>query len=297
MDLNLVNILFGLNSRDPVSSQSQLYDAVRRFESCFKSVSCSHADHACHLCGVESENCPYLAVFGQALSTDPDVVRRHQKPPLPFAFKISNIDSNTSCTELRIVIAGNAIQHASKFLSAIERMVDSVAAGCDKTLEISGIWCLDYRGGCREFSKISQELVLLSAMEILQTPFQSDVVKIYADTPLRLFNSGSIVHSFDFGNLLRSQLRRCSSFFAYYGEGELDLDYAFLSEAAENVTTLDSRFSFSKPLWTKRIGLSGLLGSGEFTDLAEGVVPLLILGSYLNAGKGASYGFGVYRIE
>jgi hypothetical protein len=297
MDLNLTHILFELNSADPASLLPRLYEAVRRYDRYFKSACCPHIDVPCQLCRVNFLNCPYRAVFGQSLSSDPDIVRRHQKPPLPFVFKINHISKNSSCIELGLVIVGTAIQHMIIFLGAINGMLVSITETTGLDVSILVTWCLDHQGNRQTLNTDSQELTLLSGMEILQTPQKSDFVKIYVESPLRLLNSGSVAHSFDFCSLLRSQMRRCSSFFAYYGESELDLDYASLSRAAEKVTALDCSYSFSKPLWSEKASFCGIIGVGEFTDLADGMFSLLLLGSYLNAGKGASYGMGVYRVE
>lgn len=297
MDLNLVHLIFELTSDDPVSLMPHLYDAVRRYDKYFKSVCCSQTDLSCQLCREQTECCPYRSVFGQLLSTDPDVLRRHQKPPLPFAFKIGEIEAINSCIELGLVIVGNAIQHVSTFQSVISLMIASVAENNGVDVAVTGTSCLDYQGGRHELNAASYSLVLLSGMEILEATQHSDLVKIYLNSPLKLLSGGSIAHSLDFGLLLRSQMRRCSSLFAYYGEGELELDYVFMSVTAAKVTSIENDFSFTIPHWSKRANFAGILGAGEFTNLADGMLPLLMLGSYFNAGKGAAYGMGVYRIE
>jgi hypothetical protein len=274
-----------------------MYEAVRGFDKYFKRVSCSQNDFSCHICIEQAEYCPYLSVFGQVLSTDPDVVRRHQKPPLPFAFKIIETEQTTECIELGLVIAGKAIHHVSLFQSAVKLMIASVTENKGVDATVSGTWCLDYQGGRHELNAASYQLILFSSLEIIQATQHSKSVKIYLDSPLRLLCGGSIAHAFDFALLLRSQLRRCSSFFAHFGEGELELDYVFLSQEADKVTSPGNVFNFAKPDWAERSRLFGILGEGEFIGLADGMFPLLMLGSYLNAGKGAAYGLGAYRIE
>jgi hypothetical protein len=295
--MNLVRIVFEVSACDRVSLLPQMYEAVRGFDKYFKRVSCSQNDFSCHICIEQAEYCPYLSVFGQVLSTDPDVVRRHQKPPLPFAFKIIETEQTTECIELGLVIAGKAIHHVSLFQSAVKLMIASVAENRGVDATVSGTWCLDYQGGRQELNAASYQLLLLSGLEIIQASQHSKAVKIYLDSPLRLLSGGSIANAFDFGLLLRSQMRRCSSLFAYYGEGELELDYVFLSQEAAKVTSPGNAFNFSKPQWALHARLGGILGAGDFTGLADGMFPLLRLGSYLNAGKGAAYGLGAYRIE
>jgi hypothetical protein len=297
VDLNLVHLIFKLPSDDPVSLMLHLYDAVRRFDKYFKSVCCSQSVLSCHLCREHTERCPHRSVFGQTLSTDPDVLRRHQKPPLPFIFKIGDIGPVNSCVELGLVIVGNAIQHVNIFESAINMMIASIAENNGLDVSVSGTFCLDYQGGRHELNAASHSLVLLSSLEILEATQHSDLVRIHLDSPLRLLCGGTISHSFDFSLLLRSQLRRCSSLFAYYSEGELELDYVYMSLAAAKVTSAGSDFRFTRPDWSRRAGFAGILGAGEFTNLADGMLPLLTLGSHFNAGKGAAYGMGEYRLE
>jgi hypothetical protein len=105
------------------------------------------------------------------------------------------------------------------------------------------------------------------------------------------------VHFFDFSLFFRSQLRRCSSLCAYYGTGEMELDYANLSRAAHNVTVLEDEILYTRPLWAPRRGKAGLIGSVECSGLVEPMYSLLLLGSYFNAGKGAAYGSGFYTVE
>lgn len=291
MDLNLVNIVYKLRTENPLLLLPPLYDAVRRFENYFKIVTPRSTGRE------DEEHSPHRLVFGQILSTDPDVVRRHQKPPLPFAFKIRELSQITSCIELSIVIAGSAIQHVSIFQSAMKLMLFSCGEESGVDFTVSGVWSLDYQGGHHALNEGSASLIVLSALEILRAPQHSDSVRIIIESPLRLLSGGIIAHSFDLGLLFRSQLRRCSSLFAYYGEGELELDYPSLSLAADRVTTLTKCFNFAKPEWSRRGAPAGIAGSGEFGDIADGIVPLLILGSYFNAGKGAGYGMGVYRVE
>jgi hypothetical protein len=92
-------------------------------------------------------------------------------------------------------------------------------------------------------------------------------------------------------------MRRCSSLCAYYGSGELNLDFVQLSDLAQNVAVLDNQIRYSQPQWSKRQNKGGLIGSTECSGLVESMSALLFLGSYFNAGKGATFGFGQYEIE
>ncbi|MEI6214133.1 MAG: CRISPR system precrRNA processing endoribonuclease RAMP protein Cas6 [Desulfuromonadales bacterium] len=141
------------------------------------------------------------------------------------------------------------------------------------------------------------DIALLSCREILDGTSSSECITIHFESPLRLLLRGSIARSFDFSLFFRSQLRRGSSLYAYYGDGELEIDYRLLSDAAEKVSVLESNVCYSLPRWSSRRDMAGLLGSASFCGLADGMSQLLTLGSCFNAGKGSSFGFGSYRIE
>jgi hypothetical protein len=111
-----------------------------------------------------------------------------------------------------------------------------------------------------------------------------------------LYN-GSISHFFDFAAFFRSQLRRCSSLCAYYGTGEIELDYVRLSEQANTVTVFENKIQYTQPPWSKGLNKAGLTGRADCTGLTEQMLPVLLLGSYFNAGKGASFGSGFHQIE
>jgi hypothetical protein len=115
--------------------------------------------------------------------------------------------------------------------------------------------------------------------------------------PTRLLYNGSIIHLFDFAAFFRSQMRRCSSLCAYYGSGELDLDFVQLSDLSQNVSVFDNQIRYSQPHWSKRQNRAGLIGTAECSGLVAPMSALLLLGSYFNAGKGATFGFGYHEIE
>jgi hypothetical protein len=160
-------------------------------------------------------------------------------------------------------------------------------------------YSLDYKGArhlIEDQASLPGSVIVLSAQHILHSSVHSDSVRLDLKSPLRLLCNGSIAHHFDFATFLRSQLRRCSSLYAYYGNGALDLDFTGLSESAQNVTVLDDKSHYTQPLWSKRLNRAGLTGRVECIGLAPSMLSLLILGSFFNAGKGATFGSGFHQI-
>lgn len=299
MDLDFVCIECEIVADAAVQLTAALYDALRSFEAHFKTLCCSGRQDTCTSCSLHLD-CPYHIVFDQRLSSDPEVVRIHQKPSLPFSLYINMIsDSKSSCC-VGMVVIGSAVNYVGFFHKALLSMVDScVCIILSPVKYILRSHILDYQGArhlITDDELLSECVIMLSGRHILQSTFHSDSLTLTLKSPLRLLNNGSIAHDFDFSLFFRSQLRRCSSLYSYYGTGELDLDFVALSQAAHKVTVLEDGIHYTQPEWSKRLNKAGLSGKAEFTGLVEPMFSLLLLGSYFNAGKGASFGSGFHQI-
>ena len=203
--------------------------------------------------------------------------------------------------ELSLVAVGNAVNYLQVFIGAIHRLIESTYEKCPgASADIIGTYCLDYQSVRHELETSSNDplnLILLSCLEIMNNSADSVDIRLILESPLRLVSAGSVLHTMIFSAFLRSQLRRCSSLFAYYGDGELDIDYSGLSTAAIHVKCLNDGIKYVQPFWSQRQNSAGLTGLSVFGGVSSGILPLLALGSYLNAGKGASFGMGAYRVD
>lgn len=301
MDLDFVRIECEIITDTPAQLTAALYEALRDFEAHFKASYCPnlHEKESCASCS-ESAGCPYRIVFDQQLSPDPDIVRLHQKPSLPFSLYVSGIDGDSSSYTVGLVIIGNAVNHIGVFHTALVRMIEAAVCSMQPAHYSRHFYSLDYQGVRHEITTVAslpESVILLSGRHILQNTVHSDSVRLMLKSPLRLLSNGSIIHRFDFATFFRSQLRRCSSLYAYYGTGELELDYVTLSESAQNVAVFDDKIRYTQPLWSKRPNRAGLTGTAECTGLVEPMFSLLLLGSYFNAGKGATFGAGFHQLE
>jgi hypothetical protein len=207
---------------------------------------------------------------------------------------------STTCT-VGIVVIGSAINYIGLFHAALRRMVEAaIQTALPEAKYALRFYNLDYQDIRHEIHQsglLPENVILLSGRHILENTVHSEFVSLTFTSPLRLITNGSIAHRFDFMSFFRSQLRRCSSLSAYYGSGRLDLDFAGLSLASQNVSVVEDTVRFTQPAWTKRLNKAGLTGSAECIGLVEPMVSLLLLGSYFNAGKGAAFGMGYHKLE
>lgn len=297
MDLNLVHLEFHLKYENFTDESAKLYQALRKFDVIFKKVSGCESVRSCADC-CNRFSCSYYDVFAQSLSSDPQVVRRHQKPPLPYVFKASRINDTSSCFELGLVVFGRAINHLQIFVKTILMILESLGTNCqEKESSFKKVFCRDYQNNPQKLDLTSYNYVLLSARELMEGTTDSDSFELFFASPLRIINSGALLYNFDFGSFMRSQMRRCSSLYAYYGDGELDLDYLGLSEASARIKCLNDGICFKRSILNPFYSQPGLLGGVVFERVDHVMVSLIKLGTYFNAGKGASMGYGEYVVR
>ena len=142
----------------------------------------------------------------------------------------------------------------------------------------------------------------LSEAQTMSAQLSHQTVRLRFVTPLRLVIDGELCREPQFYILARNLLRRLSNLVSFHCGQEVELPAGPLLDVAETVrlTGRNTRWydweRYSKRQ-DKRMKLGGLLGEVTYRgDLAE-FLPLLVLGSWVNLGKGTSFGLGRYRLE
>ena len=195
--------------------------------------------------------------------------------------------------ECGLVVIGQAIPCLDMLLEGFSDILSPFAA------EVLQVATRDYQGNIHPLGDGSgincpENLVVLSSSDLLENRIWTDSdLHIRLLSPLRLFADGHLCHDFSFSRFARSLLRRISSLAYYYGACELDHDYKELSRQAEAVICTDNHFI---PATDRNRKLSGLTGQGSFRGDFSGLMPFLIAGEYVHAGKGASFGMGSYEL-
>ena len=289
MELHYARLLFSFKLVTDLHDPHALFASRSEFEAAFRrALSCRRL--ACDGCR-SGENCPYPATFGQEIARDPEAVKRHQKPPLPFIFEfpLLPLPPNRGGTfELALNLIGSAVQHVSSYLAAVEFLIEA------KQGELLGIEAESPGGGRTEVvSAACPALPILSPLDpTMAGPLSTETVVLCFVTPLKLVHEGRLLKSFTFSHLARSLMRRISSLAYHYEGAEPPLDYRWLSLCSESIETVDSNCRFVS--WGGRP--AGLVGTIRFGGDLEPFHLLLQSGLATHLGKGASFGFGAYRI-
>jgi len=290
VELHYVRLFFTFTLNADLMDPHALFACRCDFDAAFrKTLSCRRLD--CSGC-LSSGSCPYPANFGQIIARDPEAVRRHQKPPLPFVFQfpvLPPIPNRGRTLECALTLLGSAVQEAGRYVAAARLLLEGMQASIVKV-----------EAGCPGGGRApvaagaTPALPLLSALDpTLSGPLAPDSAALSLVTPLKLMHEGRLLKQFTFSQFARALMRRVSSLAYYYEGAEPSLDYRWLSLQSEAVETVSSDCRFVS--WGGRP--AGIIGTARFEGDLEPFHLLLQLGQATQLGKGASFGFGSYRIE
>lgn len=290
MELHYARLLFGFKLRTDVPVPHAFFVNRSDFETAFRgALSCRRGD--CNGCR-SGGGCPFPATFGQEIPADPEAVKRHQKPPLPFVFTfpvLPAVPNRGALLELSLCLIGNAVQHVAVHLQAVRLLIEA------KQGELVRVEAESPGGGRVPFAWGDVPVLpILSPLDPAGTgPMPTDTISLRFLTPLKLVRDGRLLKTFSFSHIARALMRRVSSLAYHYEGAEPPLDYRWLSACSESIETAASDCRFAS--WAGRP--AGIVGSVRFRGDLEPFHLLLQAGVATHIGKGASFGYGAYRIE
>lgn len=287
MDLNIAKLIITVKPDSFAGLVRRLAGSGRSFEQALRNAVCTHPGLACDACDDE-DRCGFSNTAGRRLSTDPELVRLHQRPGLPYQFSFP-VDLHAE-SAFALTLLGPAIQQIPPIIEAIGALTETDPV----------VVALDISGARSSSSSLPDqaELTILSAADLLESAncqyHGAKGVLLEIWSPARLMHDGFEQGRFEPGLFVKALIRRVSALAAYYGtagDAELFRGYA---AAAEQVR-LSSIRPISVPDHLARLrGVTGCCRlEGDFSHLG----PLLELGSLFNLGKGAAYGQGCFRVS
>lgn len=300
VDLVFTKLIFRLRLRSEVRDPYALFSLKTRFREVFRKAACV-SDGDCGVCSLKV-NCPFQDVFGQGLAVDPEALKRHQKPPLPFIFHPPLVDCRNALNrdmEIGLVVIGAAMGYLPLFCDVVKKLFSGEPETGIPVAEIVGLesegcsgsrFPIEYESGFAALEGLStisaEDLIALNTLP-------AHFLGLRILTPMRIQREGSFLRDFSFSPFFRTLLRRVSSLAYYYYGSVLEMDYPRLAKLSEFVDT--DRADTHWTVWRKG-ALEGIYGNvvlrGELSDFHA----VLLLGEYLSCGKGASYGLGHFEL-
>ena len=299
MELTFEKLAITARLKARVADRYALFRCRDPFLEIFRKVTGCRGD-GCE--GCRRGECAFGDVFGQTLSSDPSVVKRHQKPPLPLAFQFPVLPMERGGErrlEIGLTLVGRAIQHAHHFIASLERYLGGEVEGAPAAV-VEAVESLGYFGERSTWGSVNVggdekgESVLLTTEGLKATRILGDSAVLSLETPLKIMQEGRAQRTFQFSPFFRTLMRRVSSLASAYGEGEMEVDFPWLARTCGEVGVSSSTIRWTD--W-RNGSIGGLTGEALISGNLEEFVPFLLLGEYLNVGKGASFGLGRFSVR
>lgn len=301
MDCNFIDLELHVQTSNRARLAACLPLLGGLFSELCRNAACRFPERTCLACAL-NDDCDWHAVFGQALSVNPEALRRHQKPPVPFVFTfplLEKLPASPGIVCCSLVVIGSAVSRVDMLIAGFARLLSDSASQVESG--IVQLFSRDFQGSLiplvlGEHKGATENLVVLSLAGILESrACCSDEMVITLHSPLKLRAGVHQARRFEFSLFIRSLLRRVSALIYYYEGCESEADFRALSQQADAIICTRDGFDFdSSPAGVKK--LSGLTGMGCFKGDFNELMPFLMAGSYFHVGKSATFSMGSFSI-
>ena len=263
----------------------------------------------CETCPLRG-SCVYSYVFDTPVNTGENN-KRYSNAPHPFVFHL-NLEQDQEIQPggtffFEMTVIGKAIKHLPYIVLAFHRMGRiGIGKGRGK-FDIEDVKTVGPDGKELEVVCTQAEYCSPSATLSLNRAYQEAVkmntrkLELSFLTPTRLTHQGKLCRELVFSVLVRNLAMRLLNLQRFHGKPDSDLPVSEMAAAAETIRTVRENITWHD--WQryshrqkKRMTLGGMVGKVEFEGEMAPFLPLLILGSWINLGKGTSFGLGRYQI-
>ena len=288
------------------------------FGHALKRVVCALKRQECATCVLRSK-CLYVRVFETPLALQMPVGSRISSPPHPFVMEPPLTDQRVyekgSLIDCDLILFGEVNNSLPYFVYAFEQM-GRIGVG-KRVKGRRGRFTLREVGsnGTSLYSCEEQKLTRMERIEDLpggtlkhgekEGASNGKIeVRVTLETPLRLKFENRLKGGagLPFHILVRAMLRRLSSLYNVYGEGEPSLDYRGLVERAGDVGIAENNLSWYD--WKRysnrherKMLMGGMVGSLTYEGGLTEYLPLLEFTEKTHLGKNTSFGLGKVKCE
>ena len=280
------------------------------FGHALKESVCTFENKECEDC-LARHQCPYSYAFETPLPENARTLRNVPYLPHPFIITPMTQGAGTHLpgNQLRfgLTLIGRAIDHLPYFVLALERMGRrglGKGRGRFRPVQINA---LGSAGKAAETLfdgadlRVPETILGYKDAVRLAESHPKDEAAVVFKTPFRVKHQGRLTDSPEFHILIRTLLRRLGNLVQFHCDCRIDLPYKDIIRAAEAVALAENHTRWHD--WTrysgrqhKKMKMGGMVGRAVYRgDVAE-FLPMLVMGTWVNVGKGTGMGLGSYRL-
>jgi len=312
-DLSLARYRFTLEALDPLHLPPFKGSALRGgFGYTLKRLTCYRSRGDCKACGLGND-CVYGYLFETSPPEDSQVLRTHQAIPRPFVIQ-PPLDRGSTFQpgdrlDFHVVLVGRAIAYLPYFALVFQELGKTGLGRSRGQYVLRDVQAIHPLNGLEQ-PIYDGETLLSTELEV--TPeeitawaesLSAGQLTIHFLTPARLKHAGQFARErVDFHVLVRALLRRLSSLSYFHCGQQWDIDYRGWIERAEKIRIVGHHTAWQA--WGRRSGrqkqrinMGGVVGDVTYSGDLAPFRPLLALGQWIHAGKGAVFGNGQYTLD
>jgi CRISPR/Cas system endoribonuclease Cas6 (RAMP superfamily) len=279
------------------------------FGNALKRVVCALRRETCQSC-LLSSNCLYAILFEDEQKKE--VFSRLAAPPRPYVIEPStNLETRLSAGDsfdFGLLLFGQFNKSLPYFVYAISQMgkggIGSKINGRRAKFILDEVRCNNIPVYKSQSGELAGEDFARRLFVDSVKPNQHEAtrLKINLETPLRLKFENHLIAELPFHILLRAILRRISSLFSCYAQGEPQLDYTGLVQRARDVAVEDSSLTwFDWKRYSSRqdqtMLMGGMMGTVVYKGSLVEFIPLIEAAAELHIGKQTTFGLGRFSLE
>jgi hypothetical protein len=275
-------------------------------------------DESCGRC-LAAPECPYKAIFEPSPPEGAQRLRNLQDIPRPFVLRPRPdpriVIMPGEHFEWDMVLVGSAIKYLPYFIVTVKMLGESGFGlwyeGKRAKVNVESVVALDpfgmyshtvFDGRVNLVDGTSQHTVTGESIEARAACLSRDSLTVEFRSITRLKYENSFVRVPVFHVLIRNLLRRLSTLSYFYQAKDIDIPFVDLVEAAKKIC--DENINVRWQEWRRYSGRSktimdfdGFVGRMRYTGDLKPFLALLLYGSVVSVGKGATFGLGHYVVE